>query len=55
LTSFKKRRATGKTRLMSLLAWEALLQLMDRGIEEQQVEAIIRTLKGTPGGKAFPV
>lgn len=30
-------------------AWEALHELMDRGIDEQELEAIICTLKATPG------
>ena len=30
-------------------AWEALHELMDRGVDEQELEAIIHTLKATPG------
>ena len=30
-------------------AWEALHELMDRGVDEQELEAIITTLKSTPG------
>ena len=30
-------------------AWDALHELMDRGVDEQELAAIIATLKGTPG------
>ena len=30
-------------------AWKALHELMDRGVDEQELDAIIGTLKGTPG------
>ena len=33
----------------SKFSWEALHELMDRGIDTQELEAIIGTLKGTPG------
>jgi cation diffusion facilitator family transporter len=32
-------------------AWDALHELMDRGVDEQELQAIVNTLKSTPGVK----